>query len=110
MRLVPGVGVEFGHDWVIKHLIETNLVPADLDEAFEFSIESCYPETTQLGWMEVSTVQVMKDYDRVSWDLAKSEWISVEEDEGHLISFDNGGTHYWHYDVERFVEENNSEN
>ena len=104
MRLLPEVGCEYGYEWIIKHLIEANLVPADLDEAFESSIESCYPETTQLGWMEVSTVQAMKDYDRVSWDLAKSEWISAEEDEGHLISFDGSATYYWPHDLEHMLE------
>ena len=109
MRFVPEVGVDWGCEWVIKHLVEQNLAPADLDEAFESSIESCYPEKTLLGWMEVSTIQAMKDYDRVSWDLAQSEWVSVEEDEGHLISFDHGASYFWQCDLERYIEENESE-
>ena len=41
MRLVPGVGCEYGTDWVAKHILETELEPVDMDTAFEDMIREC---------------------------------------------------------------------
>lgn len=100
MRLLPGVGCEWGTDWIVKQFIEDELTPVDTDEAFEESVSQCYPETVKVGWLELDTVRVLKEMDSVSWDMARSEWESNEADEGNLISFDNGGTYYWTSDVE----------
>lgn len=51
MRLLPGVGCEYGTDWIIKHILKTELEAVDLEEAFEESIRQCYPEETKVGWM-----------------------------------------------------------
>ncbi len=59
MRLVPGVGCEYGTDWVIKHILETELTAVDLEEEFEESIRQCYPEETQVGWMTFDTVKLI---------------------------------------------------
>ncbi len=56
MRHLEGVGVEYGVDWVIKNILETELTSVDIEEAFEDSIRSCYPETVQVGWMTLDTV------------------------------------------------------
>ena len=51
MRLVPGVGCEYGTDWVIKHILETELEQVDLDAAFEDSVRQCYPRPPRsAGW------------------------------------------------------------
>ncbi len=42
MRKLPGVGVEYGTDWVITHILETELSPIDTDELFEEHIRGCY--------------------------------------------------------------------
>lgn len=104
MRLLPGVGCEWGTDWIVKHIIEDELTPVDTDEAFAESVSQCYPETVKVGWLELDTVRVLKEMDPVSWDMARSEWESSEADEGNLISFDNGGTYYWAFDVEEVLE------
>jgi hypothetical protein len=101
MRLVRGVGCEYGVGWVIEHILESELEPADLEEAFEESVRQCYAETTKVGWMEFDTVSLMKDQDIVSWNCAQSEWESQEADDGNIISFDNGSTYYWPCDLER---------
>lgn len=41
MRLVHGVGCEYGTDWIIKHILETELDPVALEEQFEESIRQC---------------------------------------------------------------------
>ena len=104
MRELNGVGVEYGVDWVINHILETELTPVDTEEAFEDSIRSCYPETVQVGWMNLDTVQVMKDQDPISWQVAQSEWESQEEEEENIVSFDNGSNFYQMADLEALLE------
>jgi hypothetical protein len=77
-------GCEYGIEWIIKHLLETELEPANLEEAFEQSIRDCYPETTQAGWMEFDTVDLMKSQDPISWRCALSEYESNEEADGNI--------------------------
>lgn len=103
MRLVQGVGCEYGTDWVIKHILETELTPVDLEEAFEQSMRECYPETTIVGWMELDTVSVMKEHDPIGWRCALADFESNEESEGLIVSFDGSSTFYRTEDVESLV-------
>lgn len=103
MRLLPGVGCEYGTDWIIRHILESELEPVKLEEAFEESVRQCYPEETKVGWMTFNTVTLMKDQDPVSWRCAVSEWESIEADEGNIISFDNGSTYYRTHELENLL-------
>ncbi|MDZ4661855.1 MAG: hypothetical protein SGJ18_09595 [Pseudomonadota bacterium] len=103
MRLLPGDGCEYSTDWIIKSILESELTAVDLAEKFEEHIRQCYPETTQVGWMSLDTVSVMKDQDPVSWSCALSEWESQEAEEGTIISFDGGSTYYRCDDVENLL-------
>lgn len=105
MRLLPEVGCEYGTDWIIKHILETELEALDLEESFEDLMRECYPETTKVGWMEFDTVTLMKENDPISWRCALSDYESEEESEGNIISFDSGLTYYSVYKVEIFLEE-----
>ncbi len=104
MRHLPGVAVEYGTEWIIKDLL-TELDPANLDERFEDSIRSCYPEETKVGWLTVDTVTTIKEMDPISWKIAKDEWIDQEENEENLISFDCGDNYFEAWQVEKFLEE-----
>ena len=105
MRLVDGVGCEYGIEWVIEHLVEANLTPVDIDKAFEDSMVDCYPETVKIGWIEVDTIWAIQQLDSISWDVAKLEWAANEEQDDRLVTFDNGTTYYWMDDVESFLDE-----
>ena len=105
MRLVDGVGCEWGVDWVIRHLIGEKLSPVNTEDQFEESVRQCYPEDIKVGWMNFDAISVMKEMDPICWRIARSEWESQEEEEGNLISFDNGGTYYLKDDIERMVNE-----
>lgn len=94
MRLVPEVDCEYGTEWIIKHILETELTAVDLEEEFEESVRQCYPEETQVGWMTFDTVTLMKEQDPISWRCALSEYESQEESEGNIISFDSGSTYF----------------
>lgn len=100
MRSVDGVGCEYGTYWVIKHILETNLTPVDLEESFENTIRECYPETIKVGWMEFDTVTLMKENDPISWRCAIAEYESNEEADGVIVSFDGGSTYYCRDEVE----------
>jgi len=104
MRLLPGYGCEYGVDWVIKSLVRENLTPVDVGEVFEESIRECYPETTQVGWMELDTVQIIKELDPISWNVAQSDRLSSEESEGQITTFDNGSTYYMTSEVEQYLD------
>ena len=100
MRERPGVGCEWGTDWIIREILSTELTPVNTEEAFEESVRQCYPETVTVAWMEMDTVSVAKEMDPGSWNVAKAEWESQEADEGNIISFDHGSSYYWTSDLE----------
>lgn len=106
MRLLPEHGCEYGTDWVIENLLEENLETVDITESFEQMIEDCYGETTKVGFLELLTVEVMKDQDPIAWDIAKSEYMDGLAQDEQVITFDNGSNYYWLNDLENFVEEN----
>jgi hypothetical protein len=94
MRLLPSVGCEYGTEWIIQHILETELTPVDIEVAFEESARECYPEETKVGWMTFDTVTLMKSQDPISWKIASAEWENIEEENGNILSFDNGTTYY----------------
>lgn len=103
MRLLPEVGCEYGTDWIIKHILETEVESVDLSDAFEESIRECYPEETKVGWMTFDTVTLMKENDPVGWRCAISDFESQEESEGNILSLDGGCTYYWRHDLESLI-------
>ncbi len=94
MRLVPEVGCEYGTDWIIRHILETELESANLEEMFEESVRQCYPEETKVGWMTFDTVTLMKEQDPIGWRCALGDYESQEESEGNIVSVDGGATYY----------------
>lgn len=105
MRELKGVGVEYGTEWVIQHILETELTAIDMEAAFEDFVRQCYPEEVTVGWMTLDTVDVMKSQDPIGWRCALVEHESQEESEGHILSFDNGSTYYCTSDIEKLLEE-----
>ena len=103
MRLLPGVGCEYGTDWIIHHILETELEPLNLEEAFEESVRQCYPEETKVGWMTFDTVTLMKDQDPIGWRCALTDYEADEESHGSIISSDGGATYYRLTEVEELV-------
>ena len=100
MRHLEGVGVEWGTEWVVKHILQEEITAIDTDEVFEDSIRGCYPEETIVGWMKFDTVELMKSQDPISWEIAKNEWLDQEIEDESLVSFDDGSSYYYRNDVE----------
>lgn len=108
MRLMPGIGCEYGVDWVIREILSEELEPVDIEEAFEQSIRDCYPKETKVGWMTFDTVTLMKENDPVGWRCALVDYESQEEADGNIVSFDGGATYYDARSVENLTEQNES--
>ena len=106
MRLLPEYGCEYGTEWVVENLLEENLETVDITESFEQMIEDCYGETTKVGFLDLLTVEVMKDQDPIAWDIAKSEYMNGLAQDEQVITFDNGSNYYWLHDLETYIEEN----
>ncbi len=109
MFLLPHVGCEYGHLWIIEHLIGENVQTVNIEEMFESSMDGAYSGTTTVGWLEVDTLTAVKELDPISWQMAVQEYESQLEDDGEIISFDNGGSYYLTSDVENYVEESEEE-
>ena len=105
---LPGVGVEYGADWILREVLREHITTANTHEAFEQSIAKCYPETVKIGWIEYDTVSALKELDPISWDIAHSEWIDSEVSDGNLITFDYGTTYYSLHEIEDLIAENAS--
>ena len=108
MRKLPGIGVEYGTDWIVRAMLSMHLAEADTCDYFEQSIADCYSETVTIGWITYDTVRAIKDLDPVSWNIAHDEWIDSQVDDGNLVTFDNGTSYYWSCDIERFIYEQSS--
>lgn len=104
MREYAGEGVEYGTSWVREHLVRENLTPINVEEEFEESIRECYPATVTVGWLTLDTVTTIRDSDPVSWRCACNEWADSEEQDGQIISFDNGGTFYRTNDIKDYLD------
>ncbi|MDE0119336.1 MAG: hypothetical protein OXM55_04925 [Bdellovibrionales bacterium] len=105
MLIMDGVGCEYDTDWVIEHILKEHLEPVNQTESFEDMIEGCYPTETKVGWLELSTVDILRTMDEVAWDIAKDEYISSLEEDEEVMSFDNSSTYFWTHDIENLIEE-----
>ena len=105
MLLKKDSGVEWGTEWIVEELIDENLNPINSEELFEQMIDDCYGEEVQVGFMTLSTSQVMMDQDPIYWNIAQGEYIDGLVQDEELISFDNGSNYYWKNDVENYIEE-----
>ncbi|HEY8270419.1 MAG TPA: hypothetical protein VIG33_05980 [Pseudobdellovibrionaceae bacterium] len=105
MRLMVNVGCDYGVDWAIKYILESELTPVNLSRAFEDSVRECYPKEVTVGWMTLDSISVMKAMDPIFWQCAQSEWEEQEAREGNIISFDSGLNYYYQTDIENFLDQ-----
>lgn len=95
----PGSTLGGQVNWVIKHILETELTAVDVEEEFEESIHQCYPEETQVGWMTFDTVKLMKENDPVGWRCAFADYESQEVDQEAIVTVD-GSNYYSTHDIQ----------
>jgi len=96
---IDGVGVEYGTEWVIEHLIKEHCSPIDAEEQFEELLsETC--ETVKIGSLEYDPGYVLRNIDPVAFRCGVSDMLF---DEDQYIEID--GQYYQVYDVENMAEE-----
>jgi hypothetical protein len=98
MRHLEGVGVEYGTDWVIEHLIKEHCSPVDAEEEFEELLnETC--ETLKIGTLEYEPGYVLRNIAPVAFRCGVSDYLA---DEDQFTEVD--GDYYRIYDIDSMVE------
>ena len=106
MRHLKGVGVEYGTEWVIEHLIATNCEIVDGEEMFEEMLDECCEEVT-VGNCTFSPSQVLKECDPTAFRIGVSEHLdSLAED---MSLYELNGDYYQVSDIEEMLDEIESE-
>lgn len=93
MRHLEGVGVEWGIDWVIEHLIEEDGEQIDEEEEFAQMIDECYPIIEVFG-SEYDPSHVWKELDPIAFEMGASEYMDSLVQDGMLIEVN--GNYYRH--------------
>ena len=99
MRHLEGVGVEYGTDWVIEHLIKEHCEAIDAEEQFEEMLNECY-EPVKVGFCEWDAGHVMKELDPVSFRCGVSDYLADEE---QFVEVD--GEYFNISDIENMIDE-----
>lgn len=100
MRHLPGVGVEYGIEWVMESIVEEHCIPLD-KEAKESLLDGIYPEEISIGWLKYDTLLAIKLLDPISFDIAIDEQISHLKEDQQLFEI---GDYYWTHDLESFLD------
>ena len=82
MRLLPGVGVEYGYEWVIEHLLRQeveDISEEDQENLFMDYLDDCYNAETQVAFITVSTGWALKQLDPLAFETALHEYFSEDE-------------------------------
>ena len=99
MRHLDGVGVEYGTDWVVEHLIEEHCSPVDAEEQFEELLnETC--ETIKIGSLEYDPGYVLRNIDPISFRCGVADMLADDEQ-----FIEVNGEHYRISDIETMIED-----
>ena len=101
MRHLAGVGVEYGTEWVIEHLITQNCSAVDGEEMFEEMLDQCYSELS-IGCCTFSPSAVMKECDPTAFRIGVSEHLSSLAEDMSL--YELNGDYYQVSDIEDMVD------
>ncbi len=102
MRHLSGVGVEYGTEWVIQHLIEQHCTAVDGEDLFEEVLDECYPEVT-VGCCTFSPSAVMKELDPTCFRIGTQENLDSLAEDDQLYECD--GAYYQMFDIEEMIDE-----
>ncbi|HSV98695.1 MAG TPA: hypothetical protein VLI39_00875 [Sedimentisphaerales bacterium] len=101
MRHLDGVGVEYGTEWVIEHLIQEHCEPIDEEEAYEDLLNECYEQIDICG-MKYDPGYALKTIDPVAFRCGVSDMLA---DSDTYVEAD--GRYYLVSDIEAMIEELN---
>ncbi len=86
MLHLSGVGVEYGTEWVIEHLLESRLDSVDGEDGFADMLDECYPEI-KIGCCTFSPSRIMRELDPIAFDLGVSEHLDSMAEDGLLYEY-----------------------
>ncbi len=99
MRHLDGVGVEYGTDWVVEHLIKEHCSAVDAEEQFEELLsETC--ETVKIGSCEYDPGYVLRNIDPIAFRCGVADMLAVDEQYAEV-----DGEYYHVFGIENMVEE-----
>ncbi len=102
MRHLSGVGVEYGTEWVIQHLIEQHCTAVDGEDLFEEVLDECYPEVT-VRCCTFSPSAVMKELDPTCFRIGAQENLDSLAEDSQL--YETGGEYYNTCDIDDMLGE-----
>lgn len=91
MRELEGVGVEYGYDWIMEHIVKEEGTAIDGNEMYDELLDECY-EPFKIGDLEYSPSQVLKDVDPTAYRIGKQDYLDSLVEDGQLVCL--GGTYY----------------
>lgn len=108
MREVKGVGVEYGLDWVVKEILETEI--GDLNDQefaaqYDEMLDDCYNEI-KLGDLTFLPSDVIKKMDPVAYRTGYNDYLDSITEDDLLVTFDNGVTYYEVCKIEEYIQDN----
>lgn len=99
MRHLEGVGVEYGTEWVIEHLIKEHCNPIDEDDQYEDLLnETC--EKVKICNLEYEAGHVLKNIDPVAFRCGVSDMLSDDD-----LYAEIDGQYYNVFDIENMIKE-----
>ncbi len=102
MRELEGVGVEYGTDWVVKHIIREELEPVDVEQRTLDLLNECY-EPVKIVCLERKAGDLLKELDPVAFSCCVAdEESALLEDEDSYIEIE--GDIYEVCEVEKLVD------
>ena len=96
MRELPGVGVEYGTEWIIKYIVENEGEKVDIEELYRALLDEVY-EPVKFGELEYSASYVLETVDKVAFDIGVHEYAYSMVEDGLLISL--GSSYYRMEDI-----------
>ena len=102
MRIVDGVGVEYGDEWVLEHFVKESIEKVDSDELYTECLKECYVETIIICGQEYDTIDTFKNIDPIAYRCGLLDYESALISEGDYIEIDNNL--YRVADIENYLE------
>ena len=99
MRHLSGVGVEYGTEWVVEHLIHESCQPVAAEELFEELLDDCYDEIKLCNLYYLPS-KVFKEVDPIAFRVGVSDMLADSDQ-----FYECGEHHYLIEDIENMVTE-----
>ncbi len=77
MRELDGVGVEWGTDWIVEHLVSEDGEKVDIEELYRDLLDEVY-EPVRFGDLEYSPSTVLESVDQVAFNMAAMSMLTAK--------------------------------